>query len=1565
MNSRLSWHAWFWLAVFAFLTAFVTLHPVFAASPARPSAAANSQIAPEDASWFMAGANPQRTSWVADAVNPAASAKFGVEWYRPIEAYIGQHVQLVAARDKIYVASARGLYALAADIGNEVWRFDTELPLGHSPTVVGDTLYVGGLDRRVYALNADTGALRWVFEGAEGGFSTNPLVVEGKVLLGSRDGVFYALDQASGALVWRYPQTGNPPLGPILYSAAYSTGKVYFAANDNYAYALDIGTGALVWKSKRLPGDGYQAWWPVVYEGYIVLSAALPYADTADPGLRSIADVVDPADPYYERMEGFQYGLDYVHFLQRGDIFDKNEPADTLIGPSFVAGSASDTAGVTWRWKKGATVINASRITEYLENDGQAQVNRPTNKPWRRTVVVLDAATGAEFSFDSDTDGYPEYAPFLYAGTKSGNRYPPLVIPTTGADATVGPVIYAQNMYSNVPGNGISRAILTAWQFGTQYVQPVGQWFAIDEPFAVSAGGSILYESLCCDRAGLWHDLTTGATGDPLWGYNLESVKVSPREPWQVSLAPGYDQMWRDASVYDYYPRNYGEYGSINGIYHNHGLQNPIIPYKGRLFVHRSNAVIAFGPNPTPLRPPADGESPEQYEANIRQEYPQVSRPLLTIGEPDAPQPSTLSKQDAQTLLDGQIAAMIQKGHLRPGYYNSLRGSAELVNYFENPGDTLYTLVEAYPLVSSALQPDLERYIKQHFQMYFANQMAARTGYWLPNPQPYDLSRPDGFGQLQAREAMPLPPEVALDIQQHQPDLWPGVGWPWDYPQHNVYAMWKYAELFYANDSATLQAIYALAKSRLQQPAPDLETLVQKPWVHNGYIAGYFGFLRLQELAGRTQEDGALRGQVQSELDRLLQLRAADFRKDHPWVENLRDYCCTTDLDRRQLNVARNFMNMTPELADYLRDNAFGVVSQAIDEYARVAPYWVAVRYEATFGELASDNLYTHSALFQAKAQILQEPVDQLLKYIDMPAFETGDLFYIRDLVTVLTDPAPGVRLTVSPASLAILPGGSATMTVGVEPVGGYSGTITLKINSPSPDVKLEPATTTLAVPGQVVVTVQDMADFGASAERSYDLVVEASAEGVAQTRGVNLRVGRTPTTGSGIIWLPLIHTPQFVAPPDPPQPPDEPPAAQATRRLNAPYFDGPIPFDQMGVAWFGKVTPQDNYADTSAAYNADALTVDVSVFDRRLWVDESASAEISAWDGATLYLNLDGDQGSAPGTAAYRFEGQLGNAKAVYQGDGSGWVDASTAFTLTSGWRGDGFNGDQEAKGWRLVFEIPFAGLGLSGPPAPGSIWGMGLAVHDRDDAAGSPIADQTRPQALDTQKPQSWAQLHFGMPTYTPPDLPAQGVVTLRHGVNGVVVPDAHVGGHTTCGGAPALFFDAWGETNYAGYAQTNIQNQTDIADWPCFSKYYVTFPLDSLPADKTVISSTLTMYMFGNAGQNLQLGWAPGAPEPSWIQAITLADDWDEATITWNNAPLPVENISAAWVNPMEPTDPTIPYTWDVSLAVAQAHAAGQPLRLAFYMSPSAYHSGKYFWSSDADEAVRPQLQIAWGG
>jgi hypothetical protein len=65
---------------------------------------------------------------------------------------------------------------------------------------------------------------------------------------------------------------------------------------------------------------------------------------------------------------------------------------------------------------------------------------------------------------------------------------------------------------------------------------------------------------------------------------------------------------------------------------------------------------------------------------------------------------------------------------------------------------------------------------------------------------------------------------------------------------------------------------------------------------------------------------------------------------------------------------------------------------------------------------------------------------------------------------------------------------------------------------------------------------------------------------------------------------------------------------------------------------------------------------------------------------------------------------------------------------------------------------------------------------------------------------------------------------------------------------------FFPTWGALNYAGKTFLNIQHLDPISEWPCFSKYYVTFPLDSVPEGKVVLSATMTLYQFGNAVEGL---------------------------------------------------------------------------------------------------------------
>ena len=93
-------------------------------------------------------------------------------------------------------------------------------------------------------------------------------------------------------------------------------------------------------------------------------------------------------------------------------------------------------------------------------------------------------------------------------------------------------------------------------------------------------------------------------------------------------------------------------------------------------------------------------------------------------------------------------------------------------------------------------------------------------------------------------------------------------------------------------------------------------------------------------------------------------------------------------------------------------------------------------------------------------------------------------------------------------------------------------------------------------------------------------------------------------------------------------------------RRVNAPYD---VPGEEAAVFWFGRVTPTENSVDVRVTYNDQYLYVHVAVFDRRLWYDESPSADSFAdGDSVSLYLKTDGNTGDVPSPTSYRFDAQL-----------------------------------------------------------------------------------------------------------------------------------------------------------------------------------------------------------------------------------------------------------------------------------------------------------------------------------
>jgi hypothetical protein len=215
--------------------------------------------------WPQVQNNPQRTGYSPEVLG----TNFQVVWTRPFQPEkVHPQVQAIVYDGKVFVGTEMGnMYALNAQTGAQVWKYSVNSPILNSVAAGDGRVYFGAMDGAVYALNASTGGLIWKSPLSwRHGFSTAPVFAENKVMLGGRDGIFYALNTSTGDLLWQY-NVGSP----ILQTAAWNDGKAYFGTMDMHVYAIHTENGSLVWKSDKLLGMAFKDYWPVVYNGKVIM----------------------------------------------------------------------------------------------------------------------------------------------------------------------------------------------------------------------------------------------------------------------------------------------------------------------------------------------------------------------------------------------------------------------------------------------------------------------------------------------------------------------------------------------------------------------------------------------------------------------------------------------------------------------------------------------------------------------------------------------------------------------------------------------------------------------------------------------------------------------------------------------------------------------------------------------------------------------------------------------------------------------------------------------------------------------------------------------------------------------------------------------------------------------------------------------------------------------------------------------------------------------------------------------------------------------------------------------
>lgn len=160
------------------------------------------------------------------------------------------------------------------------WTF----PMGHfhSPTgkiwsgtgwtgtaaVVGGTLYVGSQDSVFYAIDCESGNLRWKFQ-AKAMFKGSCAVFAGRVFTGCVDNHIYCLDAQNGRLLWAYDTGTDCDSSPTIYG-----NRVYIAGESGYVHCFRPDTGRLVWRTfvggrEGPPGSNGAETTPAVADGRV------------------------------------------------------------------------------------------------------------------------------------------------------------------------------------------------------------------------------------------------------------------------------------------------------------------------------------------------------------------------------------------------------------------------------------------------------------------------------------------------------------------------------------------------------------------------------------------------------------------------------------------------------------------------------------------------------------------------------------------------------------------------------------------------------------------------------------------------------------------------------------------------------------------------------------------------------------------------------------------------------------------------------------------------------------------------------------------------------------------------------------------------------------------------------------------------------------------------------------------------------------------------------------------------------------------------------------------------
>jgi len=383
----------------------------------------------EPAMWMTVGRtyNEQRFSLLKQ-INDTNAAQLGLAWSFDLDTARGQEATPLVIDGVMYFSTAWSMVkALDAKRGALKWAFDPKVPREYGVKVCCDVvnrgvaawngkIYVGTLDGRLIALNAENGEPVWSVQTTDEtkpyAITGAPRVAKGKVFIGNGGaefgvrGYISAYDAETGDMAWRfYTVPGRP--GETDGAASDKAIAEIAAPTWNGEY-WTIGGGGTVWDSivydQELDllyfGVGNGSPWSQAYRGKIGDNLFLV----------SIVAVKPDTGEYvwhYQEVPGDEWDFTSVQPMMLADLQINGETRKVLMhapknGFFYVIDrtngqliSAEPFAPVTW-----ATAIDKETGRPIENPDARYSV---TGKPWRGTPGPQGAHNWNPMSFSPDT----------------------------------------------------------------------------------------------------------------------------------------------------------------------------------------------------------------------------------------------------------------------------------------------------------------------------------------------------------------------------------------------------------------------------------------------------------------------------------------------------------------------------------------------------------------------------------------------------------------------------------------------------------------------------------------------------------------------------------------------------------------------------------------------------------------------------------------------------------------------------------------------------------------------------------------------------------------------------------------------------------------------------------------------------------------------------------------------------------------------------------------------------------------------------------------------------------